>query len=273
MSENKKTLSKKLLWKCWWLQQLFNQMSITYDRAYANGWTAGVLPALKHLYGDDPVAMKEALYRTRDYYLCEQTFGSVILGTYLSMEEQKANGNEEITDDLIRGVKTSLMGPVSGIGDAIIGSTIRQILLAFFLPYALEGSILGPVGFLVSMCAICFAMAVPFFNSGYKLGREFLLKILGTPWLGKVTESCSIMAMFIMGAMAYKYTPIKLALQFSNDYGTVVLQDKLNAAIPGLLPLAAIFLFYSMLRKKVPYVAMILGTLAGAIIFTFIGIL
>ena len=271
MSE-KKTLSKKLLWKCWWLQQIMNQMSITYDRAYANGFTAGVLPALKHLYGDDPEAMKQALHRTRDYYLCEQTFGSVILGSYLSMEEQRANGNEEVTDDLIRGVKTSLMGPVSGIGDAIIGSTFRQILLAFFLPYALQGSAIGPIGFFLGMLAVCIVIAVPAFNSGYKYGKEFLAKILGTPWLKRITEACSIMAMFIMGAMACKYTPVKLALEFANDYGTVIVQEKLDAAIPGLLPMAAIFIYLLLLKKKVSYLKVILGTLVIAILFTFIGI-
>lgn len=267
-----RALPKKLRWHSWFQWQIYNQMSLSYDRAYVNGWTAGALPALKYLYKDRPEDLKEALLRTRDYWLCEQTFGTLIFGIYLSMEEKYANG-ADFDPSMIRSVKTSLMGPISGIGDSIMGSTIRQILLLIFLGFSLEGNAWAPPVF---FCLYTFGVTVPLFafflNKGYELGSDAVTKILGTPWLKAITKAAGLAAMMMMGAMTCKYT--SFALNWAYDYQgiQVDLQSQLDAAVPGIFVLAATFIYYWMVGKKIHYLWLILGTLAVCAALVFLGI-
>ena len=274
MSEKKeyRALSKSLRWKCWFEWQLANQMSLSYDRAYVNGWTAGALPALRYLYEGRPEELKAALARTRDYWLCEQTFGSLVFGIYLSMEEKYANG-ADMDPEMIRTVKSSLMGPVSGIGDSIMGSTIRQICLLFFLAYALEGAVWAPIAF---FCVYSFVIVTPlfvlFFNKGYDLGRDAVTKLLGTPWIKALTKVAGVAAMVIMGAMTCKYTSFSLGYVYEYEGVTVNINNAIENAVPGLLVLGPTFIYYWLVGKKVNYIWIILGTLAICVLLVLVGL-
>ena len=61
------------------------------------------------------------------------------------MEEARANGAEEIDDEMINGIRAGLMGPLAGIGDSLIVGTYIPILLGIALGFAEGGSILGPL--------------------------------------------------------------------------------------------------------------------------------
>lgn len=273
MSEEKKeyrALSKKLRWKSWLKWQIANQLSLSYDRAYVNGYTAGALPALEYLYEGRPDELKAALLRTRDYWLCEQTFGSLVFGIYLSMEEEYANG-AGFDAEMIRTVKGSLMGPISGIGDSIMGSTIRQILLLIFLAYSLEGAAWAPVVFFVLYTfGVTLPLYIIFFDRGYTMGKGAVGKILGTPWLKSLSKAATLAAMMMMGAMTCKYAALPLNLVYSYEGLQVNVIEQLNGAIPGFLVLGATFIYYYLVGKKVNYIWLILGTLILCCLFVFL---
>jgi D-glucosaminate-specific PTS system IID component len=71
----------------------------------------------------------EALKRHLNFFNSEQTFGSVIQGISIAMEEQKTRG-EPISDASITGIKTGLMGPLAGMGDSIIWAAVMPLLIA-----------------------------------------------------------------------------------------------------------------------------------------------
>lgn len=267
-----RALPKKVIMQCLFRQHVLNQLSFGYDRGYVNSWTSGMLPALKYLYKDNPEELKQALYRTRDYWLCEQTFASIAIGIYLSMEEQYANG-ADFDPKSIREIKSSLMGPLSGMGDSIMGSTIRQLILVFFLGYAMEGVVWAGLGFvIVYSLLINTPLIIMFCNSGYKYGKEAVSKLLGTPWLKAITGACTMASMMIMGGMAAKYTTFKLSFSWNVGETVYYLQDKLDAAIPGMLALIAVFTYYFLVGKKVNFLILILGTLAVCIILVLCGL-
>lgn len=267
-----KSISKKLLFKSWLHWQFYNHLCTGYDRKYVNGWTCGCLPALQYLYKDKPEDFKDSLVRTRDYYMCEQTFGTIIFGIYLSMEEQYANG-ADIEPNMIRQVKSSLMGPLSGIGDSIMGGTIRQILLVLFLSYALEGAIWAfPAWWIIYIGCISMPLFMIFLNSGYKYGKEAVSKLLGTPWLKVITSAAGVASMAIMGGMAAKYTSFSLNYSWSVGETVYQLQDKLDAACPGLLVLVVLFIYYALVGKKINYIWLIVGTWIVCALLAIIGI-
>lgn len=277
MTENKqyKALPKGLRWKAWFYWQMLNQFSLSYDRAYVNGWTAGALPALRYLYEGRPDELKDALLRTRDYWLCEQTFGSIVFGIYLSMEEQYSNG-ADFDPEMIRTVKSSLMGPVSGIGDSIMGSTLRQICLLFFLGYGMEGAVwAAPAFFLVYAFVISTPLFILFFNSGYKLGKNAVGKLLGSPWIKAVTSACGVAAMMIMGAMTCKYTILEVVYVYTPKIGgtPVDVGAMIETAVPGGLVLLATFIYYYLVGKKANYLWIVIGTLVVCCICSLFGIL
>ena len=65
------------------------------------------------------------------YYNCTPQTSSFVLGLTASMEEQYTEDQENFNPETISALKTSLMGPLSGIGDSFFQGTIR--VLAFGL--------------------------------------------------------------------------------------------------------------------------------------------
>ena len=100
------------------------------------GFLYGMVPTLDRLYPDesDPkqlAAKKEAYHRHMAFYNCTPQTSAFVLGLAASMEEQYAKDPENFDPDSINAVKTSLMGPLSGIGDSLMQGTIRVIAWAF----------------------------------------------------------------------------------------------------------------------------------------------
>ena len=60
-------------------------------------------------------------------------------------EEQYALDRENFNPDTINAVKTSLMGPLSGVGDSFFQGTVRIIAFGLGISLAQQGSILGPI--------------------------------------------------------------------------------------------------------------------------------
>lgn len=264
-----------LRWKCWWRFMWMHMTCQSYDRGYFNAFTAAIAPALRYLYKGQENAeekIREALMRTRNYYLCEQSFSCIIFGIILGMEEQKANG-ADISGELIDGTKASLMGPLSGMGDSIHGSTTRQIAIALTLPACMEGSILGSILMLIGINITPPLVAILGYPKGYQMGSTFVLKLLQSGWLQKISSAAGVMAMFIMGAMASRYVAISTTLEFTSEMATVSLQSMFDSVLPGLLPLAAVFIYYGLIRKKVHTNWLIVGTMILSIAFSYLGIM
>lgn len=274
-NKNYRKLPKRIFWLCWWRFMFLHMACQSYDRAYFNAFTAGITPALRYLYKgqpDEDAKIREALMRTRNYYLCEQSFSCIIFGIILGMEEQKANG-ADISGEVIDATRSSLMGPLSGMGDSIHGSTTRQIAIALTLPYCLEGSVVGSLLMLLGINITPPLVALLGYPQGYKLGSSFVLKLLQNGWMQKIAAAASVMAMFIMGGMAAKYVSISTVVKFTSDLGEVSLQSMLDNIVPGLLSLAAVFGFYGLVRKKVNTNWLILGTLVFGIAMSYLGIM
>lgn len=268
-------IPRRLFWLCWWRFMWLHMTCQSYDRGYFNAFTAAITPALRYLYKDQPdekEKIREALMRTRNYYLCEQSFSSMIFGIILGMEEQKANG-ADVSGELIDATRSSLMGPLSGMGDAIHGSTTRQIAIALTLPYCLEGSIAGSLLMLLGINITPPLFAILGSPRAYKLGSTFVLKLLQNGWMNKIAAAAGVMAMFIMGGMTAKYVNISTIVNFTSDLGTVSLQSMLDNVLPGMLPLAAVFSCYGLVRKKVNTNWIILGTLVIGMAFSYLGIM
>lgn len=70
----------------------------------------------------------------------------------------------------IQAIKTALMGPLGGIGDALFYLTVLPIAAAIGSQLSLEGNILGPIVFLLLFNIPYMAAKIGLINLGYKMG-------------------------------------------------------------------------------------------------------
>lgn len=273
--ETYRKIPKGLLWRCWFIFCFFQRTCQCFDRGYCNALTYGIMPILRYLYEgqeDAEEQIREGLLRTRDYYLCEVSFSTIVFSIIIGMEEQKANG-APVTGELISATKASIMGPLSGLGDAIHGSTFRQIAIALTIPYCLEGNVLAAVLMLVGMNITPWLTTLIGYPQGYKLGNEFVLKLLANGVMQKVADAAGIMSMFIMGGMTSKYVSITTSLVFANEYKEIVIQDMIDSAIPGILTIGTVFIFLGLIQKKVSTNTITIGTIVVGILLSVFGIM
>lgn len=268
-----KKLTKKDITKSMWIYYAGAELSNSYERLQSLVFCASMTPVLKKLYSTDE-ELSAALKRHLVFFNTEGIFGAIIQGIAISMEEQKANG-ENVTDEAITGIKTGLMGPIAGMGDAIVWAAIMPIIISIFLPFASSGSALGGIMPLILYPAISIAIAYALIHNGYTLGKKSVMSLLHGGKMKSIIFMANVIGLTMMGALSASYVNIVTPLKFEFVSGTqIVVQDILNTIAPGLLPLAAVFTIYTYLRKKGPYYNRILLTVvAVAVIASLFGIL
>ena len=256
-----------------WIYYLGAELSNSYERLQSLVFCASMTPVLKKLYSTDE-ELSAALKRHLVFFNTEGTFGAIIQGIAISMEEQKANG-ENVTDEAITGIKTGLMGPIAGMGDAIVWAAIMPIIISIFLPFASKGSAIGGIIPLILYPAVTIAIAYGLIQNGYKLGKRSVISLLHGGKMKSIIFTANVIGLTMMGALSASYVTVSTPLTFSFSSGTdIVIQDILNTVAPGILPLTAVFAIYYYLRKKGPYYnRILLAVVVVAIITSLLGIL
>lgn len=294
-------ITKKDLWQVF-LNHLLLQISWSYERMQALGFAISISPILKKVYKEDPEGMKNALTRHMEFFnTCPNYGATVILGIVAALEEQKAD------PELIRGIKTGMMGPLAGIGDPVFWFTVRPILGALGASLAMAGNILGPIIFFLGWNIIRMAFTWYTQEFGYKAGSRITEDLSGN-LLQDITKGASILGMFILGSLVNRWVSIKFAPVVSTvqlspgayiDWNSLpagaegikeallqqsaglsltaekvtTLQGNLDSLIPGLAGLLLTFLCMWLLKKKVSPIVIILALFVIGIVFHVIGLM
>lgn len=272
-SDDGKILTKVDITKSMWIYYAGAELSNSYERLQSLVFCASMVPVLKKLYKNKE-DLAEALKRHLIFFNTEGTLGSIIQGIAISMEEEKAK-NGDVPDSAITGVKTGLMGPVAGMGDAIIWAAVMPIILGIFLPFANEGMAIGGIGPLVLYPLITIAISYALIHKGYTLGKKSITGILRGGMMKSIIFTANVIGLIMMGALSASYVSLTTPLQFTVSEGTtIVVQDILNQIVPGLLPLCAVFGIYFYLVKKGPrYNVILVAVIIISLICSVFGIL
>jgi mannose/fructose/sorbose-specific phosphotransferase system IID component len=268
-----KKVTKKDLVKVWW-RSLFIMSTINYERFQSMGFTYAILPVLRRLYKTKE-EMSDALKRHMCMFNTNPYFSNPILGVTAALEEANANGHD--MTETINGVKVALMGPFAGIGDGLFDGTIRAILEAIGAGLALQGSILGPIFFLVTWNAIQLSFRYWGTFYGYKTGAGIVKDIKKeSNALNKITKAAGVIGLVVLGALVANwitmYTPIKIAVG-QDPKNAIELQQVLDNILPGIMPLALTMLVAWLLKKNVKINYILLGIFIFAFVATFTGFL
>ena len=257
-------------WRSWAIQDSWN-----YERQMNMGFLYGIAPTIDRLYPDenDPEQVakrKEAYERHMAFYNCTPQTSAFVLGLASSMEEEYARDPENFDPETINAVKTSLMGPLSGIGDSFFQGTIRTIAFGLGTALATQGSMLGPV--LAMVISAAFSVPITWYAGkfGYEMGNSFLDR-LQSGTMEKIMYACGIVGLMAIGGMVATLIGITTPLTFSE--GTVVLQDILDGIVPMILNLAAVMGMYWLVKHNVKTSWLLLLCIVGGIALSALGIL
>lgn len=272
-NENK-IITKKELRKSWFIWYLGAEVSNSYERLQSLIFCASMIPVLKKLYTTKET-LSEALKRHLSFFNTEGIAGSIVQGITIAMEEQRAVSNDSSQDTMITSIKTGLMGPVAGIGDSIVWVAIMPIIIALFLPFAIQGSSLGAIMPIILYTGISMFIGYFLCIRGYTIGRNSILQLLQNGKIKDLIEGAAVLGLFMMGALAASYISIKTPLEIAvKNSQPIVLQQILDSIVPGLLELVAVFAIYFYMKKKGPNYNIIMGTiLVLSVIASVLGVL
>ena len=267
-------VDKKDIRKSWWIWYLGAEVSNSYERLQSLIFCASMTPVLKKLY-KDKAELSEALKRHLNFYNTEGVAGSIVNGITIAMEEQKANNEQGSTDAAITGIKTGLMGPIAGIGDSIIWAAVMPIIIALFLPFAINGNALGAIMPIILYTGVTVLIGYYLCIKGYVIGKNSILQLLQDGKVKDLIDGASVLGLFMMGSLSASYmkieTPFKIAIANSQP---IMIQEILNSIAPGLLELAAVFGIYWFLKTKGPrYNIIMIAIIVFSIVCSVLGLL
>lgn len=287
-----KKVSKKSLNSSFWRWFYGNLICFSHEHMQTFGYMWSMLPIIQELY-ETKDEQAEKLQTYYPFFNTEPQIGSIVVGITAGLEEARANGAEEIDDEMINGIRAGLMGPLAGIGDSLIVGTYIPVLLGIALGLAEGGSIIGPLFYIVvwNVTSIFFQKWI--YNKGYELGGSAVEVIVGEQATA-LRESVIVMGQVIVGAMAGTWVSITTSVQLTTSIqdkkelviegskviekitGTqevpVLLQEKLDGAFPGVLTLLFVLgCWWLMAKKAISPIKIMLLMVVVAIVGVLVG--
>lgn len=267
-----KKLSKKALNKSFHNWYYGHLTCFSQEHMQTFGYLCAMLPLVEELYDDEDEKAK-AMNTYTAFFNTEPQLGSVIVGMTAGLEEARANGQEDVDEETINGLRAGLMGPVAGIGDSLVVGTVIPILLGIAMGMSTGGSPLGAIFYIIVWNLFAyFGMKFMYFK-GYELGGKAVDFLIGAQGEA-LRDSISILGGIVIGAVSATWVSVTTSLQLVNDAGEpyLVLQDKLNEVFPGLL--TAIFIvicWYLMAKKQMSPIKVMLILVVVAFVGVLVG--
>ena len=263
-----KLIPKKALYRAAIIWETWVQTCYNYERMMGMACGHTFLPVVKHLYPNDKAKQIDLMSREMEFFNVHPEFGSCILGLAISLEEEKAMG-KDIPNEFITNIKTSLMGPLAGVGDTIWQGVLIPILLALCIDVTLSGggNIWGAIAYAVLMFLITYIFSIANFMFGYHAGSDAIMDFLEKGILNKLLKGASIMGCMVMGGLIVNYVNVKCGLTIVTSGTTFSLQESLfDAVLPNILPLGLTIGVYSLMQKKWTPVKIILLMVAIGVV-------
>nr|WP_075575975.1 PTS system mannose/fructose/sorbose family transporter subunit IID [Olsenella timonensis] len=269
-SSSEKKLTKKELRQVFWRSCMLDS-SWNYERQQNIGYSYAMTPVVKKLHEDGSEKQRRAYARGLDFMAVTPQLSTLLMGINAAMEEENAN-NEDFDDSTIVAVKTSLMGPLAGIGDSLIAATLRIIATGVAIGFSQQGSLLGPILLLLIFNIPGFAIRYLGLKFGYHYGQSFIKNAAKDGVMEKVTLAASIVGLMAIGGMVASYVSLDLPIIVGSGDFAQPLTDYFDMIMPCLTQILLFALMYWILgRKGVKTVWVLVATIVVCIGACWIG--
>ncbi|WP_114195391.1 PTS system mannose/fructose/sorbose family transporter subunit IID [Edaphovirga cremea] len=250
----------RMAWRSLLLQASFN-----YERMQAGGWLYTLIPGLRKIH-KNPQDLSNSMKMHMEFINVHPFDVTFLSGLVLAMERSK----EKIST--IRAIKVALMGPLGGIGDAMFWLTLLPICAGIGASLALQGSLFGPIVFLLLFNVVHFGLRFGLAHYGYRAGTS-AMALLKTH-TRNISHAASIVGMTVIGALVASYVHFSTPLVMHAGKATIALQkDVLDKLMPNLLPLCFTLLVFYLMKRGFSPVKLIGLTVVIGIVGKFTGAL
>ena len=241
IDKEEKKLIRKMFWRSGAMYASVNPVTMG-----GAGFCYAMIPFINHFYKNDEKKRREALARHVSYFSTTVPLASFVMGIAGSMEKENSE-KPDFDANAIGSIKTSLMGPLAGIGDTIGWAMIPTIFGSIAASMGMQGN---PVGIIMWAAFTIAFLAVRILEVewGYNMGINVVTK-LGQK-ITVFTEACSVLGLTVVGALIASVVNLKTALSFTNGDVTMNVQDLIDGVMPKLLPVVAVALIYFFMSKK-----------------------
>jgi fructoselysine and glucoselysine-specific PTS system IID component len=269
METNSKRLTKKELRQIFWRSCQLD-ISWNFERQQNLGYSYALTPVADKLHEDNPEKKKKTLKRGLEFMAVTPQVSTLVMGINAALEEENAN-NRDFDDNSINAVKTSLMGPLAGIGDSLIPGTLRIIVTGIAIGFSMAGSILGPILFLLLYNIP--GMFIRWFclKKGYTFGTSFISKAGKTDIMEKISTGAAIIGLMVIGGMVSpNFIWFELPIVIGSGDFAEPLMNYINQILPNMVPLALFLFVYYLLGKKFKTTTILLTIIVVSIVICFI---
>ncbi|GCF94106.1 PTS mannose transporter subunit IID [Enterococcus florum] len=268
-SNNELKITKKDLNKVFW-RSFQMEFSWNYERQMNMAYAYAMIPILKKLYTTKET-MANGLKRHLEFFNTTPHVVTLILGINAAMEEENANDpNFDVT--AIDSIKTSLMGPLAGIGDSLFWGTLRLIATGIGTSLAVQGNILGPILFLIIFNVPHLLFRYFATGWGYRLGTGFLKKIQENGMMESLTFGAAIIGLMVVGGMTATMIEVNIPLQIGSGDNAVTVQSLFDDIVPKILSLGAFGGVFYLLKKELNPLIILISIAVVGILGSLIGI-
>lgn len=243
--EDQKML-RAMFWRSWTM--FASRTGATQYHAVGVIYT--LLPAINRFYKTDE-EKADALVRHTTWFNATMHLNNLIMGLMAAMEKDNAK-NPDFDPNTIVAVKTSLMGPISGIGDAFFWGILRVIAASIGISLAATGSPLGAIVFLLLYNIPAFLIHYYTLYTGYSVGENFIRRIYESQMMDVITKVASLLGLMMVGSMTASNVKFKTALEITAKGAeeAIKIQDYLDQLFIGLIPLGATLLTFWLVKYK-----------------------
>lgn len=267
LTQNEKKLLRQMYWRSFTLYS-----AVTPAKQGASGFEYAMLPFINTFYRQQE-EKREAMERQMSYFNTNVAMVPFIMGLTASMEKENSE-KAGFNKDSINAIKTSLMGPLAGIGDSVFWGVLRVIAAGVAVGLAQSGNILAPIIFL-----LLFNIPVQLIRwyggqLGYTLGSSYISELYENGLINILTKAATIVGLTMVGAMTSQMVKFDLKWNMVMDGKTILKsQEMLDQIFIGLLPLAVTLLcFYLLKKKNVSINILIFAIIIVAVLLSLVGI-
>ncbi|MDY2778068.1 MAG: PTS system mannose/fructose/sorbose family transporter subunit IID [Collinsella sp.] len=258
---------RRMFWRSCMLDSSWN-----YERQQNMGYSYAIAPVVEKLYEKDSDKQKSAYARSLDFMSITPQLSTLLLGIDAAMEEEDA-ANPTFDGSTIAAVKTSLMGPLAGIGDSLIAGTLRVIATGIAIGFAQQGSPLGAILLLLVFNIPAFAIRWFGLKMGYEYGSSFITDAAKGGLMEKVTFVAGVVGLMAIGGMVASYITVDLPIMVGSGDFAQPLTDYLTMIMPCLPQLLVFGFMYWIMGRKIKTTWVLVGTIVVCIALCWIGTL
>ena len=227
MSEKNEKLTKKELRKFSLRYAITAQASQSYEAMQGIACVYSMGPFFEKWFADDPELMQKKFQNNLKFFNCQTYFGAAITAAALAIEQDRDPSSLQLAASL----KTSLMGPFSGIGDALF-NTIPKVVMGAMTAYAaIEGNWITSI--------IMIAIFTPLIT----WVRQKMIEV------GYYGGAVSVLGVIVIGALIPSLVKVTTPLAITVGDATQTIQSILDGILPALLPCLVTAITYFGLTK------------------------